>query len=115
METYQGKDEPEGRRFIGELRKLQPELYTQARNFLEQDASLRQQQHGRWQSMQESARALFTLEVWQTVLQHALVNLGVLPAVCDDLGTMSWASVKKNTWEQSFQRTRFCLVWLIQL
>ena len=82
VETYNGKNEAEGRRFYSELQRLQPELHADARNFLEQDTSRRQQQQALWQSLQESARALFRIEVWQTVLQHALVNLGVLPSVC---------------------------------
>ena len=81
VETWKGRSEIEGCLFLRVFKETQPDVHAQARAFLEQEASRRERQQALWESMQESARALFTLRVWKTVVQHALIFSGVLPSV----------------------------------
>ena len=94
--TMQGEGKHEGTSFMQTLKRKQPELYEDARQVWLSRAHDKEDADVLRQQMQEASRVLFKPMVWKSIVQHILLDLGRLPAVCDDLNTMSWSTVQAH-------------------
>ena len=94
--TENESDAKERHLFREALQEAQPDVHRDALSFLAEEAAYTQVRESLWQGIAVAARCLFEYDVWNNITQHAFVNVGLLPGLCDDMGRQSWSGLEER-------------------